>query len=249
MRIRPLHLVLAAAAAGLSVLPTAPASAGTTHSIAAAPTTLRPNEATTITGTSDCNSSPYTVTLTYTNPDGDPATTTANGTTDAAGEYTQPITVPETAVAGEDASVQSSITSCNGGGAAASNMVALTIDAYEGTLAISPTSGRTGTEVTISGTNCWGDDIAIVFTDSEFDAFVEVEDVTLNEDRTFTGSFTIPDDAGPGEYFFVAECPGTDFEEQPFTVTPTPGAPSPTPNPTPTAPPAPPVVGVVDFTG
>lgn len=207
----------AVAAATLALLPAGPAGAGFNHSITAEPTTLRPNESTTVTGTTDCNSSPYVVTISYTNPEGDPATATASGTTDASGEYTQAITLPETAVAGEAASVSSNITSCNGGGAAASNTVNLTVTAYEGTLAVDPDEGEAGTEVTITGANCYGDDIVIAFGDGEEFPY-EVEDVTLNEDRTFTATFTIPDEAGPGEYAFAAECPGTDFEFAPFTV-------------------------------
>lgn len=254
MRVRPTHLAVAVATAGLAILPSLPAVAGTNVSIAAAPSTLRPGDTTTVNGTTDCASVAYTVTLTFTDPEGAAATATASETTDAAGEFTQAIDVPETAVAGEPASVQASV-ECSGG-TQGSNTVPLTVQSHEGTLDIDPTSGPTGTEVEISGTNCWGDDIAIAFTDDQFDGFVEVEDVTLNEDRTFTASFTIPEEAGPGDYFLAAECPGTDFEPQPFRVTEAPGGNNPSPRPTPStptdpgvAPPAPPVVDVVNFTG
>lgn len=238
--------VAVATAALALLLPAAPAGAGFNHSITASPTTLRPNESTTVTGTSDCNSSPYVVTISYTNPAGDPATATASGTTDASGEYTQPITLPETAVAGEPATVSSNITSCNGGGAAPSNTVNLTVNAYEGTLAVDPDEGETGTEVTITGTNCYGDDIVIAFGDGDEFPY-EVEPVTLNEDRTFSATFTIPDEAGPGEYAFAAECPGSDFELAPFTVVA--GEEAENEEPAEEAPVATPVGSVPTFTG
>lgn len=238
---RTLALV-AAASTAFALVPAGPAGAGQNHTITADPTALRPDETTTVTGTSDCNSSAYTVTLTYTNPEGDTATATATGTTDASGEYTQAITVPETAVAGEPASVQSTIPACGSGGpAAASNTVALTINAYEGTLSASPDQGPVGTEVSITGTNCYGDDIVVVFGNE--DGEIEVENVTLNEDRTFSATFTIPEDVPPGQYAFAAECPGTDFPLEPFTVV---AADDEEQEP---APPATPVGGTPTFTG
>jgi len=240
---RTLALV-AAASTAFALVPAGSAGAGQNHTISASPTALRPNETTTVTGTSDCNSSAYTVTLTYTNPEGDTATTTATGTTDASGEYTQAITVPETAAAGEPASVQSNIPACNGEGpAAASNTVALTINAYEGTLSASPDEGPVGTEVSITGTNCYGDDIVVVFGNEEDE--VEVENVTLNEDRTFSATFTIPEGVPPGEYAFAAACPGTDFPLEPFTVV----AAEDDEDDEEPAPPATPVDGTPTFTG
>lgn len=231
----------------LAVAPVTPAGAGNAHSITASPTTVKPGETVTVTGTSDCNSSPFTVTLTYTNPEGDNATATASGTTDASGEYSQPIVVPDAAVAGEPATVTSNITSCNGGGAVASqNTVALTIDAHEGVLSVSPTSGPSGTQVTINGTNCYGGDVFVGFTDGD-EVEIEVQNVTLDEEtRAFTATFTIPGNVDPGQYAFVAECPGTDFNAAPFTVTGEDDDETPV---TPEAPPATPVGGTVTFTG
>ena len=217
-------ITLTAVVASVVVAPV-PASAGFTHSISVSPTTARPTESVTVSGTSDCASVPYTVTLVYTNPAGDAATATASGTTDAAGEYTQAITIPEDAVAGEPASISSTIL-CSGGDAT-SNTVNVTIAAWEGTISVSPTSGPVGTEVSITGANCYGDDIVVAFGDGEEFPY-EVEDVTLNEDRTFSATFTIPNEAGPGQYEFVAECPGSDFEGAAFTVTPSTGG-QPTP--------------------
>ena len=247
MRVRMSSLALTAAGSlALATLPAGLAGAGTAaHSITADPTTLRPGETTTVTGTSDCNSSAYVVTISYTNPDGDPATATANGTADASGEYTQASVLPENAVAGEPATVTSNFASCNGGGVAPSNTVNLTVNAYAGTLAVDPDEGETGTEVTITGTNCWGDDIVIAFGDGEEFPY-EVEDVTLNEDRTFSATFVIPDEAGPGDYFFAAECPGTDFPNAPFTVVAAEAAEE---EEEPAAPVATPVGGTPTFTG
>ena len=215
MRVRSAVLVSFAATA-LAVAPASPVAAQAGASASASPTTLKPGDTTTVSGTTDCASVGYTVTLTYTNPAGDNATTTASGTTDASGELTQAITVPETAVAGEPANVAASV-DCSGG-AQTTAPVTLTIEAHEGTLAVDPDEGPAGTEVTISGTNCWGDDVVVAFGDGEEFPF-EVENVQLAEDRTFTATFTIPDEAGPGQYVFAAECPGTDFPVAPFTVT------------------------------
>ena len=243
----------AVATAALTAFPVAPVGAGTSHSITAAPTTLKPGEQTTVTGTSGCFNAAYTVTLTFTNPAGDSATATASGTTSAEGGYTQQIAVPENAVSGEPASVASTI-DCSGT-ATPSNTVNLEIEAYEGTLTVNPTSGETGTTVTINGTNCYGGDVIVGFGDGEEFPY-EVENVTLNDDKTFTGTFVIPNEAGPGEYAFAASCPGTDFPLAPFTVVA--GAdnsggggtppPSTTGNP-PAAPPAAPVVDTPNFTG
>lgn len=244
---RPSRLLVAVAAtAAMVTFPVAPSGAGTNHAITVDPTTVKPGDETTVTGTSGCPSVGYTVTLSYTNPEDAVSTATFTGTTNAEGGYTQAVTIPETAVADEPASITSSA-ECSGG-AVASNTVNLTIEAHEGTLTVSPTSGETGTTVTINGTNCWGDDVAVGFGDGEEFPY-EVEDVTLNEDRTFTGTFVIPDDAGPGEYAFAAICPGTDFPLAPFTVVAGEDETAPPPSAPPAAPPATPVVDTPNFTG
>lgn len=184
------------------------------------------------------------MTLTYTDPNEDTKTATATGTTDDEGGYTQLIAVPEDALPEEAASLTSSA-ECEGG-PLVSNMVELTIVAHEGTLSINPNSGPTGTEVAISGTNCWGDDIIVGFNGDDVGA--EVEDVTLNDDRTFSATYTIPADYPAGDYEFFAACPGTDFEPQAFTITQS-SAPNPDPDPVDPAEPAVPVVDVVTFTG
>lgn len=215
MRVRSL-LVTSLAAAALVVAPVAPVAAQAGATITASPTDPKPGDGITVAGTTDCASVAYTVTLTYTNPAGDDATATATGTTDASGEFTQAITVPETTVAGEPANVTASV-ECSGG-AQTTEPTALDVQAHEGTWTVDPNIGPAGTEVSFTGANCWGDDIVIGFGDGDEFPF-EVTDVTLNDDRTFTATFTIPDEAGPGEYAFFASCPGTDYPLAPFTVT------------------------------
>jgi hypothetical protein len=239
-----------AATAALTAFPVAPTSAGFTASISAAPTTLKPGEQTTVTGTTDCNSVAYTITLTYTKPDDTSGTATVGGTTDASGEFSQAITLPENATAEEPASVSASV-AC-GGGSQSTNTVNLTVEAHEGTLTVDPTSGEKGTTVTISGTNCYGGDVYVAFGDGEEFPY-EAENVTVHEDKTFSGTFVIPNDAGPGQYAFAAACPGTDYNLAPFTVVAGTSTGNPPPSNPPAGPPqAPPAAPVVDtprFTG
>lgn len=210
------------------------------HTISVAPVTPRPTETVTVTGDSDCADAGYTVTLSYIDAGREQATTTVSGTTDASGDYTTPLTIPENAYATDPATVASTV-DCDGT-AQPSNVVDLAIGEYPGTAAIDPASGPPGTVVAISGTECWGGRVQAAFGDGdEFDYVVTVTDLTLAEDRTFTGSFTIPDVA-PGSYVFAPECPGSAFEFLPFTVL----ASAVTP---PAAPPAVPVPGTPTFTG
>lgn len=210
-------LAYAAATAVVAALtPAAPVAAqAAAPAISVSPTTPKPGDSITVTGTSDCASVAYTVTLTYAAAAGGTTTATATGTTDASGAFTQALTVPETAVAGGPAHVAATV-ACDGGDQT-SNEVPLTIEAHEGTLAADPTAGPPGTEVTVSGTNCWGGEVVVAFGDGEEFPF-EVTDVVLAADRTFTATFVIPDEAGTGEYFFAAECPGTDFPLASFKV-------------------------------
>jgi hypothetical protein len=219
------------------------------HSINVTPTEVTPGDQFTVSGTSDCASSPYTVTLSYVHAQDGPTTATASGTTDASGEYVQQVTLPEHTTKAEPTSVEATVTSCDGGGAAESNSVNLSVDPHEGTLTVSPTEGPTGTEVTLTGGNCWGDEVTAGFGDGEeFDYSKNVTDLTLAEDRRFTGSFTIPADAAPGDYVFFADCPGSEFAFAEFTVTARTGDDG-TTTPPPTAPPAEPVPGTPTFTG
>lgn len=247
---RTRHLAYAVATAVAVALVPAPALAGFNHSINATPTSVKPGESFTVSGTTNCPSVAYTVTFSYTNPEGATATATETGTTNAEGAYTQVVAVPEHATAFDPASV-SSDAAC-GGGSQPSNTVTIQVEPYQGAMSATPNEGPVGTEVSLSGDTCWGDDIVVVFGDDDtFEDAIEVTDVTLNEDRTWTASFTIPEEAGPGNYLFAAECPGTEYEAQPFRVTATDeeddegtGGGEPT-----AAPPAIPVGGTPTFTG
>jgi hypothetical protein len=189
-----------------------------------------------------CANVAFTVTFTYTDVNGDPATATGTGTTDGSGNYSTQITVPNDADAdGTNASAQASV-ACPGG-AQTSNTVPMTVEMATGTLTVDPTHGRAGTTVHVSGTNCLGDDILVGFTNGSQGDEVTV---TLNADNTFAGDYEIPN-VGPGDWAFVAACPGTDFEPADFTVDATPGA-SPTPLPSASSLPDA-VAGEVNFTG
>jgi fermentation-respiration switch protein FrsA (DUF1100 family) len=189
-----------------------------------------------------CPNVAFTVTFTYQDIDGNAATATGTGTTDASGNYTTTIKVPNDADADHtNASAQASV-ACPGG-AQTSNTVAMTVEIVQGTLTVSPTHGKAGTSVHVSGTNCLGDDILVGFTNG---AQGDEVTVTLHDDNTFDGDYTIPNVA-PGNWSFVASCPGTDFDPAAFTVDATPGA-SPTPLPSASAIPDA-VAGEVNFTG
>ena len=239
----------------LAVTPTV-ASAGQGFSIAVPDPEVKLKEAFTVNGSGACASSPYTVTFSYTNHDGETATLDTNGTTSGEGTFSQPVTVPEAATPDQPASVQATVTCSSaspeptptstsgtfatrlGGGGTTSNTVAITIQVASGVLSTDKTSGRAGTVVHVSGTNCLGDDVVVVFGNADG---AEPVDVTLLPDDTFSGDYTIPN-VPPGQYFFAAACPGTDYQDRAFTVLVTPGA-----TPTPLAPV--PVPGAVDFTG
>jgi hypothetical protein len=217
MRLLP---AVAAAALAATALAT-PAHAGSNVTITASPTQLRPGEATTVAITSNCNSAPYTVTLAYTQWDNTTATATASGTTDASGEATQAITVPENAYSRQLTTVTASADGCGG-----SNTVELDLRSYDGELTISPESGPQGTEVIVEGTNCWGDAVIVRFGDNagdgDNDGDDEVYDIgtpDVGDDRTFELSYTIPEEAGPGLWRFTARCPGTEFLPATFRVT------------------------------
>jgi hypothetical protein len=266
----------AAGALALGTGGTTGALAGTqTFTIAVNPAHARPTESVTVTGSNACASSPYTVTLSYTNPDGDTSTATEDGTTTSDGTFEQPFAIPEDAVAGEPASFQASV-ACDSGtptatpsstptetptasqsstpqptsvplglagpparAAAAtstqSNVVAFTVDAWQGALSTDKAAGVPGDTVHVSGTLCYGGDVVVTFTDGEDE---EEVDVALDSDRTFAGDYRLPD-APAGPYAFTAACPGTDYDDRAFvlgeSVT--------------TAPPAAPRPGVVTTTG
>lgn len=238
------------------------AHAGESFSIAVPDPEVKLKETFTVNGTNACANSPYTVTFAYTNHNGSPGSLQESGTTNGEGQFSEVITVPEAATPDQPANVQATV-DCTAptqtptptpdsapqprsealphaprlGGGTTSNTVAITIQVATGVLSTDKTQGRAGTVVHVSGTNCLGDDVVVVFGNS---GGADDVTVTLLPDDTFSGNYTIPN-VPPGSYFFAAACPGTDYEDVAFTVLVTPGA-------SPTAlPPA--VPGQVDFTG
>ncbi|HEU0131262.1 MAG TPA: hypothetical protein VFQ85_09770 [Mycobacteriales bacterium] len=256
MRLRTALTTGAAALLAVATYAT-PATAGNNFTISVNPTTVHLEDQFTVTGTSSCANSAYTVTFSFTNQDEDPDTLTVNGTTDGSGGFTQQVTVPNDALpeSDTDPSVQASIASCNGAGSATSNQVTMAIEYAEGVLATDKTSGQAGTDVHVSGTNCLGDNTFAAFVDSldpeEANGF-EVEVELDGEANTFEGDFTIPN-VPPGQWYFVAFCDGTVYNNVAFTVIATPGAsptpPPPAPTPTTPPPPATPVTAPAHFTG
>lgn len=207
--------------------------------ITATPAETRPAETTTVTGDATdptCENDGVVVTLHYTRPDGSTGTTSVNTTADSAGHFTATLTVPADAVAGADAHIGAVINDCTPTGGPTSSRTSeaepFEVLAYEGTFIPSTATGEPGDTVTFTGTNCWGGDIVVFFgPDTDID-------VTLNPDKTFSGSYVLPD-APEGTYEFGAECPGTDFESVAFLLV----------NPDAAAPPAPPVTAPPTFTG
>lgn len=211
------------------------------------PTALKPGDTLTVSGLTDCPNVAYTVTLTVTDPEGNDLDVTATGTTDAEGEFVQPVTVPDNAVARDPASVVASV-AC-GQEPTGSNAVNLQIDPHLGALTPDPDEGRPGTEVAISGTSCWGGEVEVIFGDGfEFDYAVAVPDVTVAADKTFSGTFTVPE-VDAGDYVFAAGCPGSEYEFAPFAVLDHVVGPPLVVVVPPAAPPAVPVPGTPTFTG
>lgn len=247
MRLRT--LVTATAVLGLAVASfgITPAHAASVMTISANPTSLKPGETTTVSGSTSgpaCADDGVAVTLTYTDPDGNNDTVVVNTTTDASGAFTVPVVLADDAVAGEPANVRAVIADCtdDANSTVTSNVVALTVTAHTGTLTVTDesgaaaASGESGETVTVSGTNCYGGEVLVLFTDGTNE---EEVDVDLLPDRTFSGDYVLPDAPG-GSYSFVAQCPGTDYNVRAFQLR----------NEEPGEPLAPrPVDGVANFTG
>jgi hypothetical protein len=242
VRIRP--FAVTAVAAALAVTTGGPSYAGTTASftITVSPTSLHPGESTNVSGDTAgpaCANDGVAVTLTFTKPDGSTGTATVNTTTNASGHFDAvAVTVPDTAVAGEPASVQAVIADCSAdsGNTRASDPTKLTILAYEGSFTTNKGSGKPGTTVHVAGTNCWGGDVVVVFTDGANEDEVAV---TLKSDKTFSGDYVVPDAPG-GNYAFQAQCPGTDYAPRAFLLVNPAKPPAPAPKP---------IVRPVHFTG
>lgn len=240
-----LRYALAGSALALLLSPVT-AHAGFTVTLNVDDTSVNLEQVFTASGTANgCNNVAFTVTFTYQDQDGNPKTATGTGTTDGSGNFSTQITVPNDADADHtNASAQASV-QCSGG-AQTSNTVAMTVELAQGTLTVSPTHGKAGTTVHVTGTNCLGDDVLVGFTNGSQGDEVTVE---LAPDNTFEGDYTIPNVDPDSSWAFVAACPGTDYEPAAFDVEETPGA-SPTPLPTTSSSPPPTAVsGNVNFTG
>ena len=266
MRVRSARVAIAVLGLSLPVALPAGASAGTAFTISVPDTTVPVAGTFVVNSSNACASGPYKVTFTYTTQQGEVATSDTSGTADSEGAFSQEVTVPEAAVPDQPASVQASSTCPSGpppapaaqpfaagqAGGTMSNTVSITVQPASGTLSTDKTQGRAGTVVDVSGTNCLGDEVIVVFGN---DSGAEEVDVVLLPDNTFSGDYTVPN-VPPGPYFFAAACPGTDYADRGFTVLATPGAtPTPLPPrnpPAPTPPPAQPptaIPGPVNFTG
>ncbi|HVF04422.1 MAG TPA: hypothetical protein VNA20_06255 [Frankiaceae bacterium] len=240
-------LILAASAVAT------PAVAAPAFAITVTPDEARPGETFDVTGDAVdpvCAEDGVAVTLYFTRPNGTSGTTTVNTTTDAAGHFTAQLTVPENAVAGDDAFVRALIADCNppsgpSEGTRASEQVDVDVLPYSGSFTISRQSGRPGDTVAFAGTNCYGGEVVVFFGDQELEGVPEA-------DRTFAGELVLPD-LPEGIYEFGAQCPGTDYQVFSFRLinpqAPPPGPPAGPPAAPPAAPPARPVVGTPNFTG
>lgn len=238
---RRLVLATAVSLALTGSLVAGPAYAEGEFTITVVPASGHPTETFDVTGDAVdpvCPNDGVAVSLLYTKADGSIATTTANTTTDAAGHFTAQLAVPENAYAGEFAQVSAVIADCAPPDTTPFARSSISVDfdvlAYDGAFSISDTTGEPGDTITFEGTNCWGGSIVVFFGDDE-----EIE-VDLGNDRTFSGSYVLPDAPG-GVYEFGAECPGTDYEVLAFTLV--------NPEAPPAAPPARPVPRTPTFTG
>ena len=250
MKTRSVIVVTAVLSVGLPLAPAA--HAGNTFTIAVPDPDVKLKESFTVNGSgAPCANALYTVTFAFTNHDGEMSTIQETGTTSEQNQFSQDVTVPESATPEEPASVSATV-DCSSpsptpsGGAAAqrfgtgatSNTVAINIQVATGVLSTDKASGKAGTVVHVSGTNCLGDDVIVVFGNN---TGADDVTVTLLPNDTFSGDYTIPN-VPAGSYFFAAACPGTDYEDVAFTVLATPGGTTPSPLP-------PAVPGNVDFTG
>lgn len=239
---RKIVLCGAAAATVAASLLTAPAHAAEDFPITVTPTTAKPSESLTVTGTADepiCAEDGVAVSLHYTKPDGTLAATTVNTTTDASGAFEAELTVPDIANAGEKAYVNAIIADCTppeepSQGARSSVAVDITIEPYEGELTLSKLAGKPGEVIRFTGTECWGGEATFAFGD-------DTVDDEPGGTKTFTGTYTLPDAPG-GTYEVSAQCPGTDYGVLSFTLVNPAVAP-------PAAPPARPIAGRPTFTG
>lgn len=202
-------------------------------------TTAKPGDPITVTGdaaTPLCADDGVTVTLYYARPNGTSTSVNATAITDSAGHFSVALAVPADAPADQVAGVSAVIADCSSPDGTHPSQYSeseqFTIVAHTGTLGVDKTSGRPGETVRVSGTSCWGGQVALYFFQTVTGSGV------VKADRTFTGSLTLPNVPG-GAYGIGAQCPGTAYDAVPFTLV----------DPVRVAPPATPVPGRPRFTG
>ena len=186
----------------------APASAATDFSIAVTPAAGgHATETLSVTGDATepvCAEDGVAVTLRYELPSGSTDTVTVNTTTDAAGHFSAELVIPENAVAGAGAFVQAVVADCDSYGARVSVSVPIDVQAYTGQFVLDRATGEPGQVVHVAGTNCWGNEVVVIFGN------LEELVIRLDADRTFSGSYVLPH-VKAGTYTFAASCPGSDF--------------------------------------
>ncbi|HEV2888903.1 MAG TPA: hypothetical protein VGX28_00855 [Frankiaceae bacterium] len=231
----------AALTAALAAVPGAPLAAREpAHTITVTPGSARPGDAFAVTGSvPGCAGAPYFVDITYAYY-GESRFAQVEGTTDAEGGYSTSVPVPEQAWAGAG-SIQGHAQCPDG--PAYSNTVAVDIVPHAGALTVTPASAPAGTRVALHGTNCWGPEIRLAFRGQGLDQgiYEGIRRTPGPSPNEFTATYVIPAAARPGEYAFVASCPGTAYPPAELTVV---GAAAP-----PAAPPATPVPAEPGFTG
>ena len=97
-----------------------------------------------------------------------------------------------------------------------------------GKVTASPTSGPSGTVITVSGTGCEVDTVDLVIGASSGQSggiVAETEDVPVKDDGTFKGTITVPANSDPSfNYQVGATCGSGSYPGVPFDVTGTTGA-------------------------
>lgn len=191
----------------------APSSAATEFPITVTPDLGHPTDVLAVSGDVTepvCANDGIAIGLVYGLPSGFTDYVGLTTVTDASGHFTGELAIPENAVAGAESSVQAVVSDCDGV-ARASVPVPIDIQAYDGQFILDRTTGKPGQVVHFSGTNCWGNQVAVTFGSEKVTA------ITLNSDRTFSGSYLLPH-LKAGTYAFAATCPGTQFASRTFTL-------------------------------
>ncbi|MEO6713381.1 MAG: hypothetical protein ABIM89_08145 [Mycobacteriales bacterium] len=174
----------------------------------------------------------FSVTLTYTTPALATATVVVSGAVATNGTFTTSVTLPDTAVSEQPASIASSST-CSGI-ATPSNRVTLSVLYHTGVETLSAATVAAGGSVTVSGTNCYGGEYVILYGPAGQDPndYTNGTSGAPAADRAFAATLTIPPTMAVGRYDVYALCRGTEYVEQQMTVTARAAAPAATTAPT-----------------